>query len=127
MYKKICFADDVAAMKAERSGEISRFTKSETELSSVAVNGLCAKIREDPIVVWPSSNFFRTTNPGARVHQANSDTAALSESIIDLVTQSANPSGKPPPIAIVGSNVSVASTSSHPGNGGNAPAFSRLS
>ena len=67
-------------------------------------------------------------NPIAQAQAEKTDVAAaLSESVIDLVTQSTNLGKKPPPEIIVGSDVSMASTSSHLGNGGNAFGFSHLS
>ena len=113
--------------KAESHGKTTEPTKYETELSSAVDNALHAEIREVVQKKFAEGHTALGSNPEAQVHQAHSDAAALSESIIDLVTRSANPSGKPPPIAIARSDVSMASTSSHLGNGGNAPVFSCLS
>ena len=67
------------------------------------------------------------TNPGSHHEDSVKSGAAIpSASVIDLVTESTQPSGRIPPSVIPGSPVSVASTPSHVGNGGSAPGFLHL-
>ena len=60
------------------------------------------------------------------VAQVESGTRNSPASVIDLTTQSGGSLQKSAPLTIVGSDVSIASTSSNPKNGGNATSFPRL-
>ena len=67
------------------------------------------------------------TNPGSYHEDSVKSGAAIpSASVINLVTESTQPSGRILPSVIPGSPVSVASTPSQVGNGGSAPGFSHL-
>ena len=88
------------------------------------------EVRDTVQQKFATARAARGSNPGQSaivLRVQSKEVTELSESIIDLVTKSINSSKKDKPKAIAGSDVSLASTSSHLGNGGNASAFSRLS
>ena len=93
-----------------------------------ATEALRAEVREIVQKKFAEGHAALRTNPEAPAHNEKSGAiVALSESIIDLITRSTNAFGKFSKEAIAGSEVSMASTSSHPGDGGNTSAFSGYS
>ena len=102
--------------------EISRSTTSDTTISAVEEVAIRAKVREIMQKEFTASRVTLGTNPGSHHEDSvKSGVAVPSASVIDLVTESAQPSGKTPPSIIPRSPVSVASTPFQAWNGGSTP------
>ena len=109
------------------SGEASQPTVSDTTISAVEEAAIRAEVREIMQKKFAAGRATLGTNPGSHYEDSVKSGAAIpSASVIDLVTESTQPSGRITPSVILGSPVSVASTPSHAGNGGSAPGFSHL-
>ena len=108
--------------------EALQSTISDTTISAVEEAAIRAEVREIMQKKFAADHATLGSNPGAQNEEIMKSGAAIpSESVIDLVNGSTQSLEISQPLVIQGSPISIASTSSHPGNEGNSPAFSRLS
>ena len=87
----VSFVDAAAGRNEGNVGETSQSTKEETQLSSIAAQALKAEVREIVQKKFSANHAALGINPTTQAQAEKTDVAAaLSESVIDLVTQSTN-------------------------------------
>ena len=126
----------IAEMSREISGETSQSTISDNTVSATEAAAIRAEVREIMRQRFAAGRGGLGTNPNTPkcqaqpepyIGQVQSDKAAPSPSVIDLMTNSSNRVGQSSATPIAGSEVFVASATSPAEGGGNASHFSRLS
>ena len=121
----------MAQMSSAQAGAASQHTIGSTTISSNEADVIRKEVRDTIAKVFPRIQINPRRNPGIKTSQSGpaitrqtkSGVGNSSEHVIDLYTGSSQQSA---PLAIAGSEVSVASTSTNP-NGANVNSFSKLS
>ena len=118
--------EEKSANSTSETSGTGRATIGSTTISTKQAEIVKKEVRDTIAKTFPRIHMLSgsTVQPNPSQGTVNTGSGNVEAEVVDLDTRSAPTSA---PIAIAGSDVSIASTSTNPGNGGNATSFSRMS